>query len=122
MNGAIRALEAIKNEGVKGGEGEGARLAVTVPWVDPPRAPPGRTPVFEAGGSEEEPPHPKRSLIRDASAAESMFGKRSKKKKAKMPKAGGGVVAGASALASALRSGPSLERRSRLAAAGRADV
>ena len=38
-----------------------------------------------------------------------MFGKRSKKKKAKMPKAGGGVVAGASALASALRSGESLE-------------
>jgi hypothetical protein len=39
-----------------------------------------------------------------------MFGKRSKKKKkATIPKAGGGVVAGASALASALRAGESLE-------------
>ena len=111
VNGAIEALEAIKNEGVKGGEEEEARaIAVTVPWVDPGAPPPGVLPSSEAGGSEEGASSSEEGASsEDASAAESMFGKRSKKKKAKMPKAGGGVVAGASALASALRSGGSLE-------------
>ena len=119
VNGAIEALEAIKNEGgVKGGEEEEARaIAVTVPWVDPGAPPAGVLPSSEAGGSEEKASSSDEGASsseegassEDASAAESMFGKRSKKKKAKMPKAGGGVVAGASALASALRSGESLE-------------
>ena len=111
VNGAIEALEAIKNEGVKGGEEEEARaIAVTVPWVDPGAPPPGVLPSSEAGGSEEGASSSEEGASsEDASAAESMFGKRSKKKKAKMPKAGGGVVAGASALASALRAGESLE-------------
>ena len=110
VNGAIEALEAIKNEGVKGGEEEARAIAVTVPWVDPGAPPPGVLPSSEAGGSEEGASSSEEGASsEDASAAESMFGKRSKKKKAKMPKAGGGVVAGASALASALRSGESLE-------------